>query len=902
MPKRILSFFRNLLHKHTVEKALDDELQSSVDLLTAEKMKEGLSQSAARREALMELGGVEQVKEEVRALRAGRFLEDFARDGRFAFRTLAKSPGFTTVAVLTLALGIGAATAIFSIVEGVLLRPLPFPHPDRLVVLSDILQGAELGSNNEAGVTAPDIRAYTRDTHSFENLGGYQQVSYELSGTGEPAQVNAARMSEGVFPALGVPPLMGRFFTQEEDDRNEQVTVVSYALWQRRLHGNAHVLGSKILLDRKPYIVIGVMPRDFEFPLVPGHLNNSELWVPMSFTQQELTTGEAGWNFAMVGRLKAGITSAQAESDAERVAQETMRTYPSFMSNLHIRAVVHSLLEATVEQARQLVRALFLATIVVLLIACANLAGLLLVRAIRRRRQTAVQMALGAPAGALLREAVLESLVLSVAGGTLGLGLATIALRVGVSLLPETLPRIQEIRLDGQVVLFAIVLSALTGIVCGLAPAFATLRTSVNETLKEGGRTGTVGGGHAWLRSALVAGEIAIALVLLTASGLLLLSFQKMLAVDLGFRPDHVLTASYALPQKQYATQLAVDEFNHELIRRLRQLPGVKFAGLTSFLPASGGNSNTVFDAEGYVAPKGAGMNLATQVTVQGDYLQAIGVPLLSGRFFTPADTANTQLVAIVNHKLAEHCWPGSDPVGKRLRLGFQETKIPWLTVVGEVADVKEASPDVPSKQQYYQPVEQYEKAIGPFASPTDLNGNGGSIVVRTAMEPEQMANALRATVRAIDPQLPLTQVQSMERAVSDSEAPRRFNTIVISAFAIAAVLLAALGIYSVIAFSAALRVHEMAIRMALGSERAGIMRLVFASASKLAITGCAIGLLGAAAASSLLRSFLFGVGPFDPLVLTLAAVFVLVVAWLASLLPARRAAKVDPMVALRCE
>ena len=822
----------------------------------------------------------------------------FLHELRIPLRYLQKSPGFTTVVVLMLALGIGATTAIFSIVEGVLLRPLPFPHPERLVVLSDILQGG----NGEAGVTAPDIRAYTRDTHSFEALGGYQSVGYELSGTGEPAQVNAARMSAELFPALGIAPLMGRFFTQQEDDRHEQVTVVSYTLWRNRLHGDAHVLGTKILLDRQPYIVTGVMPRGFEFPLVPGHLNNSELWVPMGFTEQELTTGAASWNFAMVGRLKAGITAAQAQSDAERVAQETMRSYAPFMSSLRIQAVVRSLHEQTIGQARRLVRTLFLATMVVLLIACANLAGLLLVRSIRRRRQITLQMALGAPAVTLLSEAVLESLLLSLTGGLFGLGLAAIALRVGVSLLPETLPRIQEIRLDGRVVLFAIVISVLTGIVCGLAPAFAALRTSVNQALKEGGRTGTVGGGHVWLRTALVAGEIAIALVLLAASGLLLRSFQRMLAVDLGFRPDHVLTASYSLPQKQYATQPAVDEFNHELIRRLRQLPGVKFVGLTSFLPASGGNSNTTIDAEGCVAPQSAGMNLATQVSVEGDYLRAIDVPLLSGRYFTPADTADTQLVAIVNHKLAEHCWPGSDPVGKRVRLGLQEPKIPWLTVVGEVADVKEASPDIPNKQQYYSPLEQYEKSIGPFASPLDLNGNSGSVVVRTAMEPERMANVVRATVRSIDPQLPLAQVQSMERAVSDSEAPRRFNTVLISAFATAATLLATLGMYSVIAFSAALRTQEMAIRMALGSQRAGILRLVFASATKVAMLGCAIGLLGVAAASRLLGSFLFGVSPFDPLVLSLAALFVLLLAWLASLLPARRAASMDLMSVLRAE
>ena len=302
----------------------------------------------------------------------------FLHELRIPLRHLLKSPGFTTAAVLMLALGIGATTAIFSIVEGVLLRPLPFPHPERLVVLSDTLQGG-IG---EVGVTAPDIRAYTQYTRSFEALGGYQPVGYELSGIGEPAQVNAARMSAGVFPVLGVAPLTGRFFTQQEDDRYEQVAVVSYTLWRSRLHSDAHVLGTKILLDRKPYIVIGVMPRDFEFPLVPGHLNNSELWAPMSLTEQELTTGAASWNFAMVGRLKAGITTAQAQSDAERVARETMRSYPPFMSSLRIQAVVRSLHEQTVGQARRLVRTLFLATMVVLLIACANLAGLLLVRGI----------------------------------------------------------------------------------------------------------------------------------------------------------------------------------------------------------------------------------------------------------------------------------------------------------------------------------------------------------------------------------------------------------------------------------------------------------------------------------------------------------------------------------------
>jgi putative ABC transport system permease protein len=825
------------------------------------------------------------------------------QDLKIAVRHLLKSPGFAVTAVLMLALGIGATTAIFSIVEGVLLRPLPFPESDRLMVLADILVDANISDNGEAGVTVPDIRNYMRDTHSFTSLGGYIGAGYELSGAGDPAMVNATRMSGGVLPALGVQPLLGRYFTQDEDDKRQEVAVLSYATWQSRFQGDQNILGKKILLDRKPYEVIGVMPRNFEFPLRPGHLNRSELWVPISFTTQELTpTSAANWSYSMVGRLKPGVTATQAASDAGSVAKETMRNYPPFMAGIGIRPVVRPLHEETVEEARPLVRTLFFAVAVVLLIACANLAGLLLVRAIRMRRETAVRLALGASAGALLWQTMLESLVLSVAGGLAGLIFASITLRVGAGLLPETLPRINEIGLDWPVVGFALGLAVLTGVICGLAPAFAAIRTNVNDTLKEGGRTGTSGGGHARLRSALVITEIAVALVLLTASGLLLRSFEKMREVDLGFRPDHTLAASYGLPRKQYATQTAIDAFNHELLRRLQQLPGVKSVGLTSFLPASGNNSNSVFVAEGYVPQKDAGMDLATTISVEGDYFQAMGIPLLRGRFLTEDDKEGAQLAVVVNRKLAEQSWPGQDPIGKRLRLGTQAMATPWAIVVGEVADVKEGSPDSEGKQQYYFNVAQSEQLAGSLASPTDLNGDSGYIALRTAMPPEQMENALRATVRSIDAQLPLNQVQTLEHAISDREAPRRFNTTLISSFAAIAVLLAVLGIYSVIAFSVALRVQEMAIRMALGSQRVGIVRLVVASGVRLAVVGCAVGLVGAWAASHLLQRFLFGVRAFDPMILALAAGVLLVLTGVASLLPARRAASVELTDALRAE
>lgn len=824
------------------------------------------------------------------------------RDLRIAVRHLRKSPGFSATAVLMLAFGIGATTAIFSIVEGVLLRPLPFPQPERLVSLGDMIEGADVGGSGGAGVTVPDIRNYTRDTHSFENLGGYTQPSYELSGIGEPAQVLAGRMTGEVFPALGVAPLMGRVFTREEDEHGELVTVISYAMWQNRMHGDAQVLGKKILLDRKPYVIIGVMPRQFEFPLVPGHLNNSELWIPMSFSEGELgPSGEASWNFNMVGRLKPGVTVAQAQEDAERVAQATMKAYPAFMASMRIRAAVRSLREETVAQARSLVRILFLAILVVLLIACANLAGLLLVRAIRRRREMALRLALGARAGTLLRQAILEGLVLSVSGGLLGLALAAAGLRVGISMLPETLPRIDEIGLNWLVVAFALGLSVVTGVGCGMVPAFAAWRTKVNEMLKEGGRTGTAGGGHAWLRSSLVVGEIATALILLAAAGLLLRSFEKVRQVDLGFHPDHILAAAYSLPSHQYPKQPEIDAFNRELVDRLQHMPGVKFAGLTTYLPALGYGSRTGFVVEGAAAPRNGEMDLATMVEVEGDFGKTMGIPLLAGRTFTPADNADSPLVLIVNRKLAERYWPGQDPVGKHLRIGMVETPTPWITVVGEVADIKQASPDDEDREQWYQPMSQYEKSLGTLGA-GQISGSAGFIAVRTAMEPEAMTNSLRATVRSIDPQLALAQIQTMENAISDSEAPRKFQTAIITAFALAAVLLAVLGIYSVIAFSAALRVQEMAIRIALGSQRSGILGLVFASAIKLAFVGCVIGLAGAAVTSHLLDSFLFGVGALDPLVLTTASVSVLILAMLASWLPARRAAAVDPMKALRMD
>jgi predicted permease len=899
--RRFFVKFYLLFANSKVEAELAREIDAHLALLEEEYLRQGMTSEDARRAARLAYGGVEQAKQLHRDERAFQGVGQVLQDTRYTFRQLRKSPGFTVTAILMLALGIGATTAIFSIVEGVLLRPLPFPDPDRLVILGD--EGSHCASCTQSSVTAPDIRNYMRDTQSFSHLGGYRQRLFELSGAGDPAAVNATRMSGEVFAALGVPPVLGRTFTQQEDEEGQQVAVLSYGMWRSRFLGDANVLGSKILLYRKPYTVIGVMPRNFEFPLNPGNVNQSELWLPLSLQPEEFTAGSAAsWNSRMVGRLKPGITAEQAQSDAERVAQETMRDYPAYMRSLRIHAVVTPLHEDTVGQARPLVRTLFFAVIVVLLIACANLAGLLLVRAIRRRREIAVRLALGVRAATLLRQAIVESMVLSIAGGVIGLALAAGALRVGVSQLPQTLPRVNEIGLDWPVMLFALGLALLTGFLCGLAPAFAAIRTSVNETLKEGGRTGILGSGHARLRSALVVAEIAVALTLLTASGLLLRSFEKMRDVELGFRPDNTLAGLYVLPRQRYGTQSAIDEFTKTLLNHLGQLPGVDAVGITSFLPADGNNWGISFTIEGYVPPKGAGLNMAAMSLLEGDPFEALGIRVLRGRVFTESDNTGSQLVAIVNRKMAERYWPGQDPIGKRLRRGLPETSTPWMTVVGEVDDVKLGSPDAETMPQVYQPVTQTVASEGVFASIGELSAADSWIVLRSRMAPEQMENTLRATMRKIDPQLPVYQMQTMEYAISKSEAPRRFNTVLISSFAIAAVLLSVLGIYGVIAFSVALREQEMAVRIALGCQRSGVVLFILSSGARLAATGCCLGLLGAVAASRLLRSFLFEVSPFDPGVLALSAIAMLLLALAASALPARRASSTDPMLALRGE
>ena len=821
-------------------------------------------------------------------------MSGFAREVRLAVRQLWKAPGFSATIVLTLALGIGATTAIFSLVEGILLRPLPFKNPDRLVLIGD-----HLGNNPTVGMTAREISTYENAASAFTSMGAFIGSSYELSGGSLPEEISATRLGAGVFPTLEVEPVLGRAFTQKEDDAHEPVAVISYALWLNRFHRDPRIVGSSIELDRRAYTIIGVMPRDFEFPVDAGRLNKPQLWVPLSLTPDELSDRAAGfWGYHMVARLKDGVTPAEAAQDVDRIAQQIMSNFPPTMSAIHIQGDATLLHEYAVADARPLLRMLFVAVGIVLLIACVNVAVLLLVRAIRRRHGHAVRLALGAQSSAIIRESVLEGLMLSLVGGMLGLALAAITIRTALQLLPDSMPRIDSVSIDIPVALFALLLALATGILCSIAPAFAAVRTNPIESLKDGARTGTGARSHAWLRTGLVIAEIAIALVLLTTSGAFLRSYQKMLAVDPGYRPDHVLVARYQLPLQRYRTNASVEAFNRAVVERSANRPGVSAVGLSDIVPGTDTFGEAAYTVEGQAA-EGWKLKFAAFGTIYGDYFRSMGIPLLEGRTFTADDHANAPLVVVVNQSMAAHSWPGQSALGKRMHVGNPKKGLPWATVVGVVGDARLGSRDEPAIDQWYAPAQQPATLYGSESGKL-TNSVGGYITLRSTLPPEDMIQTLREAVAGVDPLLALEQIQTMNDAISNVEAPRRFNTHLITAFAMGALLLAITGIYAVVALSVSLRNQEIAIRMALGAQRNGIARLVLFSGAKMALWGCGFGLLGSFALSKLVSGFLFGVSATDPAIYVGGALMMIVVALLGSAFPAARAAAADPIEALR--
>ena len=815
-------------------------------------------------------------------------MNGLSQDIRYALRQLRRNPAFAAIAVLTLALGIGANSAIFSVVDAVVLHPLPYRDPKQLVLVKERIP---MASPEPIPVCAPDVVQLQRENQVFSGAAAFVGGAFDLSGQIAPQRVLAERVNANLFSVLGTEPAVGRAFTADEDQPGHRVAILSYGLWQRRFAADAHVIGQTISLDRQPYTVVGVMPQGFVFPL-PGMMQGepADVFVPMAFTHDELSAIGDNFNFSVMARLKPGVSLAEADADLMSIAHRIVQTYPAeFRNSAKLEALALPLTKQVVGNARTLLLLLLGAVGFVLLIACANVANLLLGRAADRQRELAVRRALGAKTLQLFRQWTVESMLLAAMGAGLGLALAFWTTNALVHLMPSSIPRANEIGVNFTVLAFTVALAVITGLVFGVVPAFAAERTALSDALKEGGRSAMQGPRHHRMRAVLVVAEIALSMVLLVGAGLLVRSFQRVLETNTGMQPEHVLTASLSLPSSQYESK-QVRSFYPELISRLGGLPGVKMAGASTDLPLEG-SWLEIFTPDGYQPPAGAGLNTCYNSAILGDYLQSIGVPLIRGRFFTEDDRLDSTPVGIVSQSLAQRYWLNQDPVGKRLKQGPPESSDPWITIVGVVGDVKQGSIDTATAPHTYRPFAQYDPP------PRALN-----VAVRATADPASVGSELRVAVWGLDRELAVAQVRAMNDVIHESTASRRFTLLLLAGFAVLAVVLAAIGIYGVIAYSVVRRTHEIGIRLALGAHGRDVLRLVVGQGLRLAIVGMAIGCAAAFFLSRLLASLLFEIRPTDPITFISGVLFLAIIAVLASYIPARRAARVDAVEALRYE
>ena len=882
-----------------LEDEFSAELESHLQMHMEDNLRRGMSAEEARRDALVRLGGLEQTKQAYRDRSALPPLESLLQDVRYGLRQLRKSPAFTTTAILTLALGIGGMTAAFSVVESVLLRPLPFRDSDRLVSLHETVEE----DPHDFSMTAPDVLIFQRESHAFSGEGGYVGAAYDVTGAGAPFHAAAERVTASLFPALGVDAFLGRTFTQEEDENTAPVTVISYSLWRERFESDPGILGKKIELDRRPYTIIGVMPRNFEFPLDAGRLSHRDLWVPMSFTPVEKNSEGENYDYGLVARLRPGVSTAEARNDVERVIAGIQPNYTKVSTGLHLHGYFRTLKEETVRNARPLLNILLAAVGLVLLIACVNLANLLLVRTAGRRREFGMRLALGAARRMVLRQLLTESLLLSAMGGVAGIALAVFLTHAAVSGLPDSLPRLNEVTVRWPMFAAAFLLIAVIGILCGLAPALACIKTDVLDSLREGSQGSGQSRPQHRLRSILATVEVALATLLLVASGLLLRSFAKMLETDPGFQPQHVLTASLSLPKHDYPTQQKVDQFYTELQGRIEALPGVRVVGFSSNLPIVGQNGGRLITPQGHVRSKDEGWPIVSTYLVQGNYFQALDIPLIHGRYFEARDEQpGAPLVAIISQSFAEQYFAGKDSIGFKMKVGDRfDSPMPALTIVGVVGDIKQGALDQPTVAQMYEPVSQGAAALGPMAEMLGVVGSMDA-VMRTTGDPALLIPSLDKVIHQLDPLLVVSQVHTMDELVAATESSRLFNTSILSAFAGIALLLSLLGIYGVLAYSVSERTREIAIRMALGATRSVVLLQTLRFAILLAAVGLTAGLIASIGLTHFLGSLLYGVKPLDGAVIAGAAFLLLACAMLAGWLPARRAASVDPMQVLRTE
>ncbi len=797
------------------------------------------------------------------------------QDMRYSLRMLMKNPGFAFVAVFTLALGIGANTTIFSFVNGILLRPLPYPEPERLALLQET---ALKRGVTAMGVSYPNTLDWREQNRVFTDVATYQGSNFSLTGVGEPEQLRGTRVSHGLFEILRVAPLLGRTFTAEED-RPEQdgVVILGHGLWQSRFGSNPQIIGQQITLSNRPRTIIGVMPPGFKFPEI------AELWVPLALTTKLWTRTDHG--LGSVARLKDGVSFEQAQTELNAIARRIEEQNP--ITNEGLGVSVSSMHKALSGDYREALLILLGVVGCVLLVACANVANLLLARASARQKEAALRAALGASRWRIMRQLLTESLLLGAAGGVLGLALAVWGLKLLLAAIPIKLPFWMNFNLDPRVLIFTLGVSLLTGLVFGVVPALQASQTDLNEVLKEGGRGAGAVVRHR-SRSLLVVVEVALSLVLLVGAGLMMQSFLRLQHVSAGLNPTGVLTASVALPGAKYDRERR-SAFFQQLMERIRAVPGVEAAGATSTLPLSGGGWGRSLTVEGFpVLSVGQAPMIQHNVITPG-YFRALGIPLLMGRDFSETDAQDAPKVTIIDESLAREYWPQQSPLGKRVRFGPPEDNEPWHTVVGVVGTVRHERLDAETRKSVYLAHRQ-------------IPVNGMALAVRATANPASLAGAVRGQVKELDPDLPVTKVLTMEEVIAQSVWQPRLYTILFGVFAAVALLLAAVGIYGVMAYTVTTRTHEIGVRVALGAQTRDVLRLIIGQGMRLALVGVALGLVGAFALTRLMKNLLFEVKATDPLTFAALATLLALIALAACWIPARRAAKVDPMVALRYE